>query len=299
MADRERPSRDGASFTPMGVLLVVLSLILLGGILCLIMAAGVLQVRRQRVAAATALTAAVHSGASSSASREESESEGSAETSLAQTAPGSRAVGDTSLPQAAPAGAAARAAATAAAPVDVPLTRALPGARASLLRVDDATRGSWIGHYGTLGYQLAMPGAPKLLPPDVRLTMHGGQLYEWSALTTDPRGLSLPGDPAHFSAGQWFSWEHFWIDLDLGRDRTCQVALYLLDWDSDARVQQMEVLDAEGAAVLLRRTDDHFGKGRYVALQLTGHVILRFRHTGGANTTLSGIFLDEPAPVAR
>ena len=78
-----------------------------------------------------------------------------------------------------------------------------------------------------------------------------------------------------------------------------QVALYLLDWDSDARVQRLEVVDAETGATLSTRTDEHFRNGRYVILRLSGHVILRFTKTGGANCTLSGVFLDEPPPANR
>ena len=107
--------------------------------------------------------------------------------------------------------------------------------------------------------------------------------------------MSIPEAPARRSANQWFSWDHFSLDLDLGGvDKSYQVALYLLDWDSDARAQRMDVVDADTNAVLLSRTDEHFKKGRYVILRLTGHVVLRVTKTGGANGTLSGVFFDEP-----
>lgn len=167
-------------------------------------------------------------------------------------------------------------------------------AQAALLRVDDDSAGGWVGRYGKRGYSVAMAGAPTSLPPGVLMSMAGSHLYIWSAVTTDRRGLSLPADPPRLSAGQWFSWDQFSLDLDLrGSDKPFQVALYLLDWDSNARAQRLEVMDDENGKLLLSRSDEHFTKGRYLLLRLSGHVKLRFTRTAGANCTLSGIFLDE------
>jgi hypothetical protein len=177
---------------------------------------------------------------------------------------------------------------------------ALPaqGASASLLRVDDTTQGGWVGRYGKAGFYVAMAGATPHLPPDVQATMDRSQFYNWSPVTTDLRALSIPEDPPHRSAGQWFYWDHFSLDLDLGgANKSCQVGLYLLDWDSDSRAQGLEVMDAASGHVLLSRTDEHFKNGRYVILRLSGHVVLRFTRIGGANCTLSGIFLDDLPPA--
>src|SRR4051794_13135021 len=185
-------------------------------------------------------------------------------------------------------------------PAPVAPAAAVRQASASLLGVDDHSRGGWVGRYGKRGYSVAMAGSTPRLPPGVELTTDRGQLYIWSPVTTDPRGLSVPETPSRLSAGQWFAWDHFSLDLDLrrGTRQDYQVALYLMDWDSDARVQQLEVADAESGGVLFTRTDEHFRSGRYVILRLSGHVVLRFTRTGGANCTLSGVFLDDPPPAA-
>jgi hypothetical protein len=182
----------------------------------------------------------------------------------------------------------------AALPVVAARPPALQLTSASLLRVDDNTGGGWIGRYGARGYSLAMATETPHLPPGVRAIMEGAQLYTWGAVTTDPRALSTSGEPLHLSAGQWFAWEHFSIDLDLREaGKSYQVALYLLDWDSDARGQQLDVVDASTGAVLFTRSDAHFAKGRYVLLRLSGRVILRFSKSAGANGTLSGMFFDD------
>jgi hypothetical protein len=143
-----------------------------------------------------------------------------------------------------------------------------------------------------------MAGEPASLSPGVSMAMDRSHLYLWSPVTADPRGLSVPANPSRQSAGQWFSWDHFSLDLDLrGRGEDLQVALYLVDWDSDARAQRLEVTDGESGVVLLSRSDEHFRKGRYLLL-LSGHVMLRFTKTAGANCTLSGIFLDDLPPPA-
>lgn len=173
-------------------------------------------------------------------------------------------------------------------------TKLPQSAVAALLRVDDDSAGGWVGRYGKRGYSVATAGEPTRLPAGVAMSMARSHLYIWSPVTTDRRGPSIPADPARLSAGQWLSWDQFSLDLDLrGRGEPFQVALYLLDWDSDARAQRLEITDAESGAALLSRSDEHFKKGRYVLLRLSGHVTLRFTRTAGANCTLSGVFLDD------
>lgn len=173
-------------------------------------------------------------------------------------------------------------------------------ARALLLRVDDDSSGGWVGRYGKRGYCVAMAGEPTSLPAGVLMSMARSHLYIWSPVTTDRRGLSIPADPPRRSAGQWFSWDQFSLDLDLrGRGEELQVALYLLDWDSDARAQRLDVTDAESGVLLLSRSDEHFRKGRYLLLRLSGHVALRITKTAGANCTLSGVFLDDLPAAAQ
>ena len=107
-----------------------------------------------------------------------------------------------------------------------------------------------------------MAGEPTSLPAGVVMSMAHSHLYIWSPVTTDRRGLSIPADPPRLSAGQWFSWDQFSLDLDLrGRGEPFQVALYLLDWDSDSRAQRLDVTDAETGALLLSRSDSTLRRG--------------------------------------
>jgi len=169
-----------------------------------------------------------------------------------------------------------------------------PAASAALLSVDDQSAGGWVGQYGMQGFYVAMTGAAPHWPAGVRGNFSGSNLYMWEEQAADVRALSIPQAPSRRSAGQWFAWDHFSLDLDLrGANKSYQVALYLLDWDSDSRAQRLDVVDADSGNILLTRTDDHFKKGRYVILRLSGHVVLRFTHAGGANGTLSGIFFND------
>ena len=200
-----------------------------------------------------------------------------------------------SPPPAAAGAAAGRAGELGAGPQALPGAPAELRAAAALVGVDDHSRGGWVRRYGARGFSVATAGEPRRLPPGVQLTMLASHFYPWSPVTTDPRGLNVPDDPPRRTAGQWFAWEQFSLDVDLREaGRSYQVALYLLDWDSDARAQRLDVTDAATGAVLLTRTDDHFHDGRYVVLRLSGHVVLRITKTAGANCTLSGVFLDDP-----
>jgi hypothetical protein len=294
MSDDQRP-KAGAPAPALGVLLALMTAVVLAGLLCLFVGIGMLRLGGDWTAGSMQTAGPVTRPITGP---DDGRQENSADERRDLTAghPATRPANAPPKPQ--------RAAAEPPAPAPAPLALAAPPAvrpaSASLLGVDDHSRGGWVGQYGKRGYWVAMDGSAPHLPPGVAANQDGSHLYIWSPRTTDQRGLSVPDTPAQLSAGQWFSWDHFSLDLDLRRGSgEYQVALYLLDWDSDARVQQLEVADAESGAVLLTRTDEHFRNGRYLKLRLSGHVTLRFTKIGGANCTLSGVFLDDPPAAVR
>ena len=68
------------------------------------------------------------------------------------------------------------------------------------------------------------------------------------------------------------------------------MAFYVVDWDTTARSQRIDVLDATTGAVLDTRTITDYHGGQYLVWTLTGHVRLRFTSLAGWNTVVSGIF---------
>ncbi len=273
-----------------GLLLAVIVVALLAGILGLIAGVGWLRLVSDR---SVASRSDVQGPGADSHSAEAPDSSGEP----AQTRP-TASVADAGAPHTIAVAGALPPAAVAEKPKDQPPPVAPPllpaVASASLLSVDDHSAGGWVGQYGMQGFYVAMTGAAPHWPAGVHGGLFRSNLYMWEQQATDVRRVEHPRGPIPPHAGQWFSGDNFSLDLDLrGADKSYQVALYLLDWDSDSRVQRLDVVDADSGKVLLTRTDDHFKMGRYVILRLSGHLVLRFTHAGGANCTLSGIFFND------
>jgi hypothetical protein len=75
-----------------------------------------------------------------------------------------------------------------------------------------------------------------------------------------------------------------------------QIALYVLDWDSnDARNMTVWVRDGSTNAVLDTRTVSSFSGGKYLIWNVKGDVIFSFLMGSEAQTAvLSGMFFDAP-----
>ena len=159
-----------------------------------------------------------------------------------------------------------------------------PSAIATLIATDTSTQGSWQGTYGREGYNVA--GDSASYPAYAQVSTPSA--YTWNSSTSDPRALRRPGG-ADSLAACWFGGT-FTVDVNLSDNQPHRVALYFLDWDSTARSQTVEVLDAVTGIVLDTRTVSSFHDGAYLAWNLTGHVQFRFTSLLGANAVLSGLF---------
>ena len=87
----------------------------------------------------------------------------------------------------------------------------LYGPLANLLEQDESTQGTWIGTYGTTGYDVI--GGRVSLPTYATVTPSGQSIYVWAASTTDPRALQVPGGGR--VAAAWYSRSSFSVDVDL------------------------------------------------------------------------------------
>ena len=67
-------------------------------------------------------------------------------------------------------------------------------ATASLVKTDTTTEGTWIGSYGTQGYDLI--NSSSSLPSYATVTPTGDLSWTWAASTTDPRALQVAGGAA-------------------------------------------------------------------------------------------------------
>jgi hypothetical protein len=171
---------------------------------------------------------------------------------------------------------------------DPPSSAPPPTATAAFLGADNTTQGNWRSGYGADGYVLAQ-GASSL-PSYAQLSLSGQLDYTWNGGTADVRALQKPG-AADRLAATWYSGGSFTMDLNLtGGPR--RVGIYLLDWDNwYNRTQRVEVIDAATGTVLDLRDASSFQGGRYLAWNLTGHVLIRVTNLNpSSNAVVSGIF---------
>jgi hypothetical protein len=93
-------------------------------------------------------------------------------------------------------------------------------------------------------------------------------------------------------AACWYSGGTSTFDINLTDGATHQVALYVLDWDSTARTERLDVVNATTGAVLDSRSLVNFHDGQYAVWTIGGHVIVKVTSTGGINGVVSALFFD-------
>ena len=164
-----------------------------------------------------------------------------------------------------------------------------PSTSATFSRVDTTTQGSWRGVYGGDGYSLAEIGASG--PSYAQVTVAGTATWTWNGSTSDVRALQRPAATDR-AAACWYSGGTMSFDVNLIDGAAHTISLYLVDWDSVARAERIDVLDAATGAVLDTRSLSGFHNGQYVAWTITGHVVLRVTSTVGINAVVSGLFFD-------
>jgi YVTN family beta-propeller protein len=162
------------------------------------------------------------------------------------------------------------------------------GNTASFATLDSTTGGTWIGVYGSDGYQVANV-TPASLPSYASVTVGSQANYTWAATTTDPRALETGLGNARI-ASTWYSQTSFTIDVNITDGNAHQVALYGVDWDGQGRSETIQVADGTTGAQLDSRTLTNFGNGTYMVWNISGHVKFTITKQIGSNSVLSGIF---------
>ncbi|HYW41363.1 MAG TPA: hypothetical protein VE959_00820 [Bryobacteraceae bacterium] len=166
-----------------------------------------------------------------------------------------------------------------------------PG-KASYVRTDTTTSGSWKGAYGADGYNVI--GDSASYPSYVVVTPYGQSPYTWVSSTFDARGLQIPSSATDRIAACWFAVNSFTVDLSFGDANTHQLSLYLLDWEG-GRSEHVDILDAANN-VLDTRSAGNFANGEYLVWNVSGHVVVRITSDSSRTAVLSGIFFGGGTP---
>ena len=122
------------------------------------------------------------------------------------------------------------------------------GASATFLSTDTATRGTWKGAYGSDGYNVINNASH--YPSYATVAPSGQSSYTWAPSTADVRGLQKADPATDRIAAAWYSPSSFTVDVNLTDGQAHEVSLYAVDWDSTARAETVQVIDASSGAVL-------------------------------------------------
>jgi hypothetical protein len=178
---------------------------------------------------------------------------------------------------------------------------------ASWVKADTVTQGTWSGVYGSQGYSLAT-GSQNIQSISIPATFSlQGQLnWAWAASTTNTRALTIDSTGDR-TAACWYSGGNFTLNLNFTDGQIHQVAIYVLDWDSQGRSETISVADAAtnkvwdsrsipnntpSSATYTNTTGTNFVNGTYLVWNISGNVKITVTSAAGPNAVVSGIFFD-------
>jgi Beta-propeller repeat len=161
-----------------------------------------------------------------------------------------------------------------------------PTSTAAFQKSDATTQGSWKAVYGANGFAIANDSTN--YPSYAQVSVNTG-VASWIQSTSDMRALQKSASPDRI-ASIWYGWTNISIDVNLTDGQPHQFALYCLDWDQQARVENVRVTDALTGSVLDDRVVSGFSGGQYLVWNMSGHVIIQITRAAGPNAVLSGIF---------
>jgi hypothetical protein len=168
-------------------------------------------------------------------------------------------------------------------------------ASAAFIGQNTTTQGNWIGTYGSQGYDII--GSTASIPGYATVTPFCQASWTWAASTSHQSALETANGSSHIAAC-WYSATSFAVDVNLTDGQTHDIELYLLDWGSNARGEQVTITNATTGAVLDTETVSSFHSGVYLECAVSGNVLFTITRTSGANAVLSGLFFDPASTPA-
>ncbi len=166
------------------------------------------------------------------------------------------------------------------------------GDKASFIKIDTTTQGSWKNVYAQNGYAIAASAAQN--PAGMSMAFTSKSDWVWAASTADARALQKPAATDRI-ASCWYGVTTFDITIDSG-SQSSRLAMYCVDFDKIGRSQKIDVLDSMGR-LLDTRSLANFSGGQYLVWDITGKITLRIAKVAGANAVVSGLFFG-PVPAA-
>ncbi len=175
------------------------------------------------------------------------------------------------------------------------LALASPGraSTATFLPLDTTTTGNWVGVYGHDGF--IIPNDASSPPAYATVTSSGATAYTWANPSSDPRALLLNPTSSQRIASTFYTGTSMSFGINLTDGKPHQVALYLMDLETNSRAETIAILDTSTSTVLDSRPLSGFQSGKYAIWTLQGNVTIKVTYTGGLNAVVGGIFFDPSA----
>jgi len=158
---------------------------------------------------------------------------------------------------------------------------------ANFVSTDTITKGSWLGVYGADGYSIANT-SENLIPSYASFSLQNGTNYTWSPSPSDVRALANVSGSGRI-ASCWYNNPTFTFNINFGASPH-QFSLYAVDWDSQGRVETVQVLDAATNALLNSQTISNFSGGTFLIWNISGNVKITVALVKGPNAVISGAF---------
>ncbi len=164
--------------------------------------------------------------------------------------------------------------------------------------VASASKGNWVGAFGTDGYDLfAWNESTDLASlPDESVSLAQGSRYRWTSSTTETQALESPEGTAR-RAATLYDPNQLKLQLEFTAAYTGELNLYALDWDNRER-RELVTVDGQTADL-----SSDFSKGAWVSFPVSvpagGIVPITVDRLAGNNAVLSGIFLGTVVPPAN
>jgi len=143
---------------------------------------------------------------------------------------------------------------------------------ASFIKEDTTTQGTWKENYGSDGYKIA--GDTQSLPSYVTMNLGSAIEEVKSSSVTDIRAIQTGSSNTRIAA-DWCASSapnKITIDMNITDGQAHQVSVYLLDWLSAGRVEEVDVNDIDSNTLLYSKTIYGFNNGEYLAWNIKGHV---------------------------
>ncbi len=157
---------------------------------------------------------------------------------------------------------------------------------------DTQTHGKWIYDYGSGGY--VIPDGPSAPLDHTNLAVTRDFLYTWAAATSDPRALQLGvnGTAGIASAFTTYSGQSFNMNLNVYDNKPHTVGFYLLDWDTNTRIETLTFTDAGTGQFYDFLRAGFFNDGLWVFFLIKGNIQIQVTPNSNPAAVINGVFID-------